>query len=111
MPKPKTSTVSHDPFSFIPTSSGPTPEQFEAAPPAAPPSSRVAREKLTIPLSVGLVDRLRNAAYWDPELTIAGIAERALTREIDRIEEDRGSPFPPRKSQLKGGRPIGSGRS
>jgi hypothetical protein len=69
------------------------------------------KEKLTIPLPQDLVDRMRNAAYWDPELTIAGIAEQALRAAMEQIEKDRGGPFPPRKSALRGGRPVGSGKA
>jgi hypothetical protein len=40
--------------------------------------------------------------------TMAGLAERAIRRELDRLERERGAPFPPAKGKLKTGRPVGS---
>ena len=51
---------------------------------------------------------MKNAAYWDPELTIASIAEMGVKYAIEQVEKKHGGPYPARKSELKGGRPIGS---
>jgi hypothetical protein len=40
--------------------------------------------------------------------TMAGLAEREIRRELDRLERERGAPFPPMRGKLKAGRPIGS---
>lgn len=74
-------------------------ERAESAP-------RVVKERLTVHLPVDLIDRIKNAVYWTPGLTLAGLAEEALTAAVERLERERGEPFPPRKAELKGGRPL-----
>lgn len=72
-----------------------------------PPSSpRAIKERLTVHLSLDLIDRVKNAVYWTPGLTLAGLAEEALAAAVDKLERARGEPFPPRKAELKGGRPL-----
>ncbi len=77
--------------------------------PSTPASSR--KEKLTVHLTHDLIDRVKNAAYWNPRLTIAAIAERGIIQAIEQIEREHGGPYPRREQELKGGRPIGSGKS
>ena len=69
------------------------------------------KEKLTVHVTHDLAERVKNAAYWNPRLTIAGIAERALAAVMDEIEREHGGPYPERDEELKGGRPIGSSRA
>lgn len=66
----------------------------------------VRTERLTLHLSSKLVDRIRNAVYWTPGLTIAELAETALSESIDQLEAERGEAFVARGSELKRGRPI-----
>ena len=66
------------------------------------------REKLTVHLSHDLIERVKNAAYWNPRLTIASIAELGIKFAIEQVEKEHGGPYPARESELKGGRPIGS---
>jgi hypothetical protein len=66
----------------------------------------VDKERLTIHVPVELLDRLRNAVYWTPGLTLAGLAEEALTRAVGKMEKDNGKPFDHRRQELKGGRPL-----
>ena len=68
------------------------------------------KEKLTVHVTHDLSERVKNAAYWNPRLTIAAIAERGLARVMEEIERENGGPYPPREKELEGGRPIGSGR-
>jgi hypothetical protein len=68
--------------------------------------SRVVKERLTVHLPVDLIDRIKNAVYWTPGLTLAGLAEEALAAAVEKLERARGEPFPPRRSELKGGRPL-----
>ncbi len=68
--------------------------------------ARVVKERLTVHLPVDLIERVKNAVYWTPGLTLAGLAEEALTAVVERLERERGGPFPPRQSELKGGRPL-----
>jgi hypothetical protein len=73
----------------------------------APPAvRRRVKEKLTVHVSPELADRVKNAAYWNPRLTIAGIAEKGIRQEMDRLERENGGPYPPRDGNLTGGRPI-----
>lgn len=67
---------------------------------------RVVKERLTVHLPVDLIDRIKNAVYWTPGLTLAGLAEEALTVAVEKLERERGEPFPPRRAELKGGRPL-----
>lgn len=64
------------------------------------------KERLTIHLSVGLIERVKNAVFWTPGLTLATVGETALSRLIDELEAERGAPFEPRSAELKGGRPL-----
>ena len=64
------------------------------------------KQRLTIQLTGDLLDRAKNAVYWTPGLTLASLAEEGLKHVVERIEEERGSSFPHRKKELKGGRPI-----
>jgi hypothetical protein len=66
------------------------------------------KEKLTVHLTHELIERVKNAAYWNPKLTIASIAELGVKYAIEQVEKEHGGPYPPRESELKGGRPIGS---
>ncbi len=68
---------------------------------------RPAKQRITLHISTELVDRVKNAVYWTPGLTVAGFAEEAFTDAIDAFEKERGEPFPQRKHRrLRGGRPV-----
>ena len=67
---------------------------------------RVAKERLTVHVPVELIDRVKNIVYWTPGLTLARLAEEALTKEVEKREQERGEPFPHRAEELKGGRPL-----
>lgn len=111
MPKPKPSTISHDPYAFIPKP-GTEPQASRPAESPAPaqPPAKTQTEKFTTPYPVELLERARNAAYWD-RTTLASILVQALADALDRMEQARGEPYPPRQSELRGGRPVGTGKS
>jgi len=69
-------------------------------------TEKVIKERLTVHLSIGLIDRVKNTVYWTPGMTLASLAETALQQLVDQLEKQRGEPFPPRKENLKGGRPL-----
>ncbi len=71
--------------------------------PAETPSGR---EKLTVHLDGALVNRVKNAAYWNPRLTIARIAEVGIRLAIEQVERENGGAYPRREAELTGGRPI-----
>lgn len=79
-------------------------ERLKPSGPALERRSEV-RERLTVKLPRRILDRLRNAVYYTPKLTVAGLIEKAITLFVDRMEHDRGETFPRRKSDLRPGRP------
>lgn len=68
--------------------------------------ARVSKERLTVHLSVELINRIRNVVYWTPGLTLADLGEDAFNHAVAEREKKRGGSFPQRKEELKGGRPI-----
>lgn len=112
MSKPKTSTISHDPYAFIGTPTATKPQAVQPEQPTAPPPpvAKPQMEKMTTPYPAELLERARDAAYWD-RTTLASILVNALADALDRMEKERGEPYPPRASELRGGRPVGSGKS
>ena len=76
--------------------------------PGVRPTESHKKEKLTVHLTHDLIERVKNAAYWNPRLTIASIAELGVKHAIEQVEKEHGGPYPPREAELKGGRPIGS---
>lgn len=67
----------------------------------------VKKQRVTIHIPEDLIDKVKNAVYWEPGLTLAGFAEMALAKALEDLELERGAPFPNRRDrQLKGGRPI-----
>lgn len=64
------------------------------------------KERLTVHVPIDLVDRTKNTVYWTPGLTLARLAEQALSAELDRLESENGGPFPARTEELRGGRPM-----
>jgi len=75
-------------------------------PAALATSHKAVRQKLTVHLESSLAERVKNAAYWNPKLTIAGIAERGIRVAIEKCEREHGGQYPPREGELVGGRPI-----
>src|SRR5436853_7333995 len=57
---------------------------------------RIIKERLTVHMPVELIDRVKNIVYWTPGLTLARLAEEALTKEVEKREKERGEPFPHR---------------
>jgi hypothetical protein len=67
----------------------------------------IKKQRVTIHVPAELIDRVKNAVYWEPGLTLAGFAEMALAKALEELEQERGTPFPHRRDrQLRGGRPI-----
>lgn len=65
------------------------------------------KQRVTIHISVELIDRVKNTVYWEPGLTLTEFAERAFNRELQKWEKEWGEEYPQRKEyQLKGGRPL-----
>ena len=63
------------------------------------------KERLTVQIDGEVLDRLRNAVYWTPGLTMTGLVERCIAEAIRGMERRRGAAFPQRSEPLKAGRP------
>ncbi len=60
---------------------------------------------LTITLPQDLLDRMRNAVYWTPCLTVAKLVEDAVAAKLVEMEHANGRAYPKRPRELKPGRP------
>lgn len=63
------------------------------------------RQRMTVSLPTDLVERVRDAAYWSPGSTMAGLITEALEGLLKQRELQNGRPFAPRLGALKPGRP------
>ena len=106
--QPKKGTIGKSPLENLVSSSESSPiSETDTLLQQGEENSKGSKERLTLNLPVDLIERLKNAVYWTPGLTLAKVAEDALSAAMDKIEKEHGRPFPPRKeSFLKRGRPI-----
>jgi len=63
------------------------------------------KQRFTVHISTDLVERMRNAVFWSPGLTLSDLIEGAMTRTLDQMEKKRGEAFPKRKGGIRG-RPV-----
>jgi len=84
-------------------------EHRRAARPSSRPSTPGRQQPRTVRLTVSLpgdlVDRLRNAVYWSPDLTLAWLIAQSLRASLADLETARQGPFPKRTNALRAGRP------
>lgn len=75
--------------------------------PAGPALDRrsLKRERLTVKLRAEIIERLRNAVFYTPGLTINGFIEECINSIVGRMEQERGATFPKRTEKLRVGRP------
>jgi hypothetical protein len=92
----------HD--SATPALAGPAPAAASRQKEMPPPG---ATARLSARLPAEIVERSRDAAFHSPGLTLTSLLTRALTREIDRLEAERGEEFPRRTGRIRTGRPLG----
>lgn len=64
------------------------------------------KERMTVQMSREVIERVKDAVYWTPGLTVAQLTEEALEHALDRLEKKNGKTFEKRKSELKPGRPL-----
>lgn len=93
----KASTIGSNPLDQVVPLRRPDPAP-EPEPAAAP------RERVTVALPAELMGRARNAVYWTPGATLAGLVEDAVADALERVEQENGGAFRPRSSNLKPGR-------
>jgi hypothetical protein len=67
--------------------------------------------RLTVRLPSDLVDRLRDAVYWSPSLTLAWLITQSLRTSLTEMESLRQGPFPKRTKALRAGRPRLAGQT
>ena len=63
------------------------------------------RERFTVQIAAGIIDRLRNAVYWTKGMTLAGFIENCIDVGVTQMENERGKPLPTRDRDLPVGRP------
>ena len=73
--------------------------------PSEPGQQQPRSVRLTVSLPGDLVDRLRDAVYWSPSLTLAWLIAQSLRTSLAEMESLRQGPFPKRKNALRAGRP------
>lgn len=64
------------------------------------------RERFTVNVYPDLLEWARRAVVFTPGLTLSGLMEEALKRELERREKARGEAFPSTTETPKKGRPI-----
>ena len=64
------------------------------------------RERVTVSLPAELMERARNAVYWTPGATLAGLVENAVGEALDGLEREHGGAFRSRTANLKPGRRV-----
>ena len=84
-----------------------TGKKAEVKPEENSPSPSQQKGKVTVLVSNDLLERLRNAAWWQRE-TLVTLAEEGLRLVVERLERQHGGPFEPREKDLKTGRPQGT---
>ena len=84
-----------------------TGKKTEGKPEESSASAGEQKGKVTVLVSNDLLERLRNAAWWQRE-TLATLAEEGLRLVVERLERQHGGPFEPREEALKTGRPQGT---
>jgi hypothetical protein len=67
--------------------------------------------RLTVSLPSDLVDRLRDAVYWSPSLTLAWLIAQSVRTSLAEMEFVRQGPFPKRTNALRAGRPRLAGQT
>jgi hypothetical protein len=71
------------------------------------PIKHTEKQRITLHLQGHLVERIKNAVFFEPGLTISCFAEAAFMDALHKLEKKRGEPYPVRNQRkLKAGRPI-----
>jgi hypothetical protein len=65
------------------------------------PSPALEKPEVMVSLPAALIERLRNAAYWTGNPSLAGLVAEAIEDIVTQMEEINGETFPQRVSPLK----------
>ena len=49
------------------------------------------KQRITVQISEEVIERIKNAVYWTPGLTLASLAEEAFAKVVDALEEEKRS--------------------
>lgn len=93
-------------FQALPENNGSSVAVMEEEQQTTQKKQKSSKQRITVQISEDVIERLKNAVYWTPGLTLASLAEEAFSNAVDALEEEKGAPFPKRKEELKTGRPI-----
>jgi hypothetical protein len=85
----------------------PEPRRKPEPEPEETTDQKAGKGKITVLVENDLLERLRNAAWWQRR-TLATLAEEGVRLVVERLERQHGGPFEPREENLKTGRPQGS---
>ena len=95
--------------------STPKKQLLRAASPSSESTTSDCRQPRTVRLTVSLpgdlVDRLRDAVYWSPNLKLAWLIAESIRASLADLERSRPGPFPKRMMALRAGRPRLVGQS
>jgi len=65
------------------------------------------KKRVTFYIDENILNRLKNAVYWQPGETLTSLVEKSIDNIINKLEKERGEKFKDRKTiNLKRGRPI-----
>ena len=65
------------------------------------PSPALEKPEVMVSLPAALIERLRNAAYWTGNPSLAGLVAEAIEDIVTQMEKINGETFPQRVSPLK----------
>ena len=64
------------------------------------------KQRVTVQISSDVMNRLKNAVYWTPGITISSSIESAIEEKLRILEKDNKGEFEQRPEELKAGRPV-----
>ncbi|GAA5526177.1 hypothetical protein Maes01_02772 [Microbulbifer aestuariivivens] len=64
------------------------------------------KQRVTVQISSDVMNRLKNAVYWTPGITISSSIESAIEEKLRLLEKDNNGEFEQRPEELKAGRPV-----
>ena len=53
-------------------------------------SINLKRVRISAEISSDVAERIKNAVYWTPGMTMAGFIEKSLAKAIEQLEEEKG---------------------
>ena len=98
--RPQRSTIGDNPLDAVVPS-------LTVVSPATPAARTTELERFSSSLPAELMERARNAVFWTPGATMAGLLEEGLRATVERREAERGSRFERRpEAKLRAGRQV-----